>query len=217
MFTPHVPTLSPSPRCLAPGLPAGWWPGDCWPHRWCLDRGAGRTPCSLWACGAGAASGSAQEGEPHPDPPHQHTSSRSPCRSQREGWLTGTEPGPPMGWGVPKPLPMLPSESVGPSPQPSGDLLRMAGVAMRMDVQRPGLSVSALHAACFPSWPRGSGGVCTGQRAGSGWVLRSQLVSLTGGLEKAGRRRQLQALHPAAPVWEPVQGAFVGLSSVDMD
>ena len=34
----------------------------------------------------------------------------------------------------------------------------------------------------------------------------------TGGLEKTGGRRQLQALHPAAPVWEPVQGAFVGPS-----
>lgn len=45
----------------------------------------------------------------------------------------------------------------------------------------------------------------------SRWALHSQLAPSTGGLAKTRGRGQLQALHPAAPVWEPVQGAFVGL------
>lgn len=90
-------------------------------------------------------------------------------------------------------------------------------MAMRMDVQRPGLSVSKLYVASVSPPGPWLWDVCTDQRAGLGWPCRHISPLRTGGLEKAGRRRQLQALHPAAPVWEPVQGAFVGLSSADVD
>lgn len=73
----------------------------------------------------------------------------------------------------------------------------------------------------FPSWPHGSGDMGDFEEpkavwvprpaGGLGWALHSQLNLPSGGLAKTGRRSQLQALHPAAPVWEPVQGAFVGL------
>lgn len=84
-------------------------------------------------------------------------------------------------------------------------------------MQRPGLSVSELYVASVSPPGPWLWDVCTGQLAGLGWPCRHISPLPTGGLEKAGRRRQLQALHPAAPVWEPVQGAFVGLSSVDVD
>lgn len=77
----------------------------------------------------------------------------------------------------------------------------------RAHVQRPGLRVSRCHVASVSPpgpWLWGHPG-----RVQGGPSIPS-LPLPTGGLEKTGGCRQLQALHPAAPVREPVQRAFVG-------
>lgn len=197
-----------------------------WPPSWLVSLVAAPVvqagASSLWAAGPGPPL-LVEAGRPSPpDPPHR-------CRPGPLQEPAGEGGSPGLGQGLPRgqvstPLlccllgPWAPLGSLRPSPCPSGDSLRMTGVATRMDVQRTGLSV--------PAQPRGSGDVGRGaeQRGGtcvaavgSGRARHSRLLSATGGLEKTGGCRQLQALHPAAPVWEPVQGASVGLSSTDMD
>lgn len=58
----------------------------------------------------------------------------------------------------------------------------------------------------------------TGPRGGLGQAFPSQCpLPPTGGLEETGRCCQLQALHPAASLWEPVQRAFVDRFPADVD